>query len=278
MQDYQPSDYWETLLAGRFDLSGVGHPEFPPAFNRALYEQMLRCVSSMIAAHAVRVRDAAVLEIGPGTGFWVKLWDDMGAGSVTGVDLTVTAVERLRERFPDHAFHVADVGSDEARVSGAYDLVSAMSVLLHIVDDGRFRVALANIASMLERDGAALLMEPLVVHRWWGPPFDSTANSRARTIGQWRAALDEAGLELVDHRPVTALLSNVCDTRRRVVWRAHQVYWGVVRIALVRAPKVTGPVTAVLVRVDRWLVDRGISPSAKVMLVRHASPTGERDR
>ncbi len=270
MSDYQPDRYWESLLGEKFDLSGVGHPEFPESFNRALYQQMLRSVSAMVTAHGVRVADADVLEIGPGTGFWVQLWDELGADSVTGVDITVTAVDHLAARFPRHRFVVGDLGDAGAGEFGTFDLVSAMSVLLHIVDDSRFRTALTNIAAMVSSDGVVLLMEPLVLHRWWGPPFGPTANSRARTVEEWHRALGEADLELVDQRPVTALLANVCDTRHRGTWRLHQAYWGLLRVLLARAPALSRPVTSVLSAVDQALVARGVAPSAKIMLVRRA--------
>ena len=246
----------------------MGHPEFPEDFNQALYHQMLRSVSDLLAAHQVEVAGGDVLEIGPGTGFWVHLWDQLGAASVTGVDITLTAVEHLAQRFPQHTFVVADVGDEQAHNFGVFDLVSAMSVLLHIVDDNRFRSALANIAAMLKPSGQVVLMEPLVVHRWWGPDFGPTANSRARTIEQWRSELVEVGLELVDHRPVTALLANVCDTRYRTTWRMHQAYWGMLRAVLARLPWLGPAVTTALGKADRALVARGAAPSAKVMLVR----------
>jgi SAM-dependent methyltransferase len=195
---------------------------------------------------------------------------------VTGLDISPTAVDQLSARFSQHRFLVGDLGSGTSPVQGAFDLISAMSVLLHIVDDARFRRALRTMAELLNEGGSILLMEPLVLHRWWGRPFDETSNSKARGVDEWRRVLMEAGLELVDHVPVTALLANVCDTRSMVTWKAHQVYWGALRIIMSRLPTaVVRPLSTVLGRLDRVLVARGAAPSAKVMLVRRrpATPT-----
>jgi SAM-dependent methyltransferase len=268
VSEYRPADYWETLLSSQYDLSGVAYPDFPVAFNRALYEQMRRAVTGLVAEGGIDLRGADVLEIGPGTGFWVDLWQEFGAASVTGLDITDTAVAQLSGRFPDQQFRTGDV-SDEGLDLGRFDVVSAQSVLLHIVDEGPLATALRNIATMLKPDGSFLLMEPLVEHAWWGPPVTATSNSRARTVAQWRAALAGVGLELVTYRPVTALLANVCDTRHRATWRLHMTYWWLVRRWLTRVPRLAPATLRLLVALDGLLLRLGVAPSAKVMLVRH---------
>jgi SAM-dependent methyltransferase len=228
---------------------------------------MRRAVSELVKTGGVDLRGAEVLEIGPGTGFWVDLWQESGA-SVTGLDITDTAVARLGQRFPDQRFRTGDVSEDGLDL-GRFDVVSAQSVLLHIVDESRLETALANVARMLLPGGALLLMEPLVEHAWWGPPVTATSNSRARTVQQWRIALAGAGLELVTYRPVTALLANVCDTRHRATWRLHMAYWWLVRRWLTRVPRLAPATLRALVVLDGLLLRLGIAPSAKVMLVRH---------
>lgn len=267
---YHPDQYWQGLLDERYDFSGVGHPEFPPAFNRVLYHQMRLAVLAAIVEHGIDVEDVDVLEIGPGTGYWVDLWDELGARSVHGLDLAVSAVDRLRAAYPRHRFQEGDLGSPHLPIDGSFDLISAMSVLLHIVDERRFQTALTHIASRLRPGGTVLLMEPLVLHRWWGPPVDASSNSRARTLAEWNEALASAGLVLVGHRPVTALLANVCDTRHRLGWWLHQVYWGALRVFLNRLPRLSGPVGRRLRVLDGLIMRFGLAPSAKVMIIRRA--------
>jgi hypothetical protein len=43
-----------------------------------------------------------------------------------------------------------------------------MSVLLHIVDDSRWRRALRNVATVLAPGGHLVVIDPVVVHGWWG--------------------------------------------------------------------------------------------------------------
>lgn len=269
MANYRPAQYWESLLSRQYDLAGVGYPDLPVEFNAALYAQMLRSVRRLITRHGVRIAGADVLEIGPGTGFWIDEWTRARAASVTGVDITASAVQHLAQRFPTQTFLQADVGDESFDVPGTFDVVSVMSVLLHIVDDHGFERALANIAARLRPGGVFLLMEPLVVKSYYGAPFTAESNSKARTIGEWRAALGTAGLVLVDQQPVTALLANVCDTKRQWGFRLHEQYWYRLTRFVQKRPAAAGPLSRALGQLDRAMLGAGIAPSAKVMLVRH---------
>jgi SAM-dependent methyltransferase len=49
-------------------------------------------------------RTARVLDVGSGTGFYIRRWLELGVGSITGCDLTESAVDRLRSRDAVHHF------------------------------------------------------------------------------------------------------------------------------------------------------------------------------
>jgi len=91
-------DYWEERLRGDYSLGGVGYQGLGETFNRWGYRArrrvFLRLMRPLIAP------GARVLDIGSGTGFYLGLWRELGAGSVTGSDLTAVAVERLAARQP----------------------------------------------------------------------------------------------------------------------------------------------------------------------------------
>src|SRR5829696_5730512 len=76
-----------------------------------------------------------VLDVGSGTGFYIDRWHELGVSSVTGADLTETAVEQLRRRYPADRFVRFDVTEEGAPLEpGSFELVSAMDVLFHVVE------------------------------------------------------------------------------------------------------------------------------------------------
>lgn len=268
MSPYVPTDYWESLLGTEFSERAVAYPNLPVSLNRAMYRSMVAAVDG--AARRLPATPRSVLDIGSGTGVWIDFWRRRGVVDIVGVDLTEAAVTGLRRRFADVEFVRADVTDlDPGR---RFDLVSAISVLLHITDDGSFREALRRLGAALAPGGAMIVVDAVIVRRWWGEPFGSDSNSRARSLQEWETALAAAGLRIADLRPATCLLSNVIDTRRRRAFGVLWFYWGLLG-RLTHGSERRGALAGWLLGgVDRLLcriVRPG--PSAKVMVI---VPTG----
>jgi SAM-dependent methyltransferase len=271
---YEPTKYWSTLLGEKYDDTGVAYPALSHSFNRAFHLALTRATLRTLNRHGLLERSPSrVLDVGSGSGVWIRFWTELGAREIVGLDLTEVAVERLRMRHPKATFAQADVGDTSLPVEGVFDLVSVMSVLLHIVDDSRWRRALCNLADVLSPDGHLVVIDPVVVHRWWGRPFGSSSNSRARHLREWRSALAEVGLELVDIGPGTVLLGNPVDGRSRWTFAAMSRYWDVVERGIGRHERIGAVAAALLGAADavlRPLMRTG--PSTKVMLVRRLPP------
>ena len=269
MPRYDPNAYWQELLEGEFSEAGVGYPELARSVNRAMYRTAFHAVTSALKAARIASPPRRVLDIGSGTGLWIDYWQRRGASEITGVDLTAASVERLRRRWPAHDFLQADVGEVGAKFPQDRDVVSAMSVLLHIVDDDRFRQAFSNLAAALRPGGALVLVEPAVVHRWWGPPFGEEASSKARPLADYRTALEGAGLELQVVRPATVLLANVIDTRWAATFHILNIYWSRLVRTVGTNERLGAAAGAVLGGADLLAIHAmRTGPSAKVLVAR----------
>jgi SAM-dependent methyltransferase len=275
MSRYEPRTYWEDLLAREYNLRGVSYPELPESFNARFYR-----VSKAAARRALRRAGFAasqpperVLDVGAGTGAWIDFWSRLGAREIVGVDLTETAVTRLSAHYPQHRFVRADISGADLPVDPPFDAASVMSVLLHIPDERGFERAVSNVASVLRPGGVAVVMDPIVVHRWWGMPFTDASNSRVRSLDEWRRVFDAAELDIVALEPVTWLFANPIDTRHRATFRLLSAYWRAMS-RLVSSRERTG--TAVLTAVaalDAALVRLGnAGPSTKCLVGRRRRP------
>jgi SAM-dependent methyltransferase len=255
---YHPSAYWEQLLASDFTLGGVSHPYLPAFFNRLLYRALERSMRAAVGRR--ELAGCEVLDVGSGTGFWLEFWRDLGVRRLVGIDLTETSVRRLSERFSDVELHRLDIGEDDVAALGTFDLVSVVNVLLHVTDERRFEGALENLGRLLRPGGLLLVIDPVVVHRGWGPAGDERSNSAPRTVGAWKAAAQRVGLELSWVRPVTVLLDAPVDTRTRSGYRLLSAYWRL----LCRGVNQPAPVGPALARVV----------STVDTLLAHVVPTG----
>jgi SAM-dependent methyltransferase len=268
MSTYVAPEYWEETLAEAYDESGVGYPNLARSFNRARYVAELRGVTEALEAVGVTRADR-VLDVGSGTGIWIDFWQRRGAREVSGLDLTEKAVERLRARYPDASFAQADVAEPATTLPSDCDAVSVMSVLTHVTDDARFEQALRNIAAAVRPGGVLVMVEPAVVHRWWGPPFGPEAHSKSRPLDAYRQVLAQCGMDLVHIRPLTCLLANPVDTSRRSSFRLLNAYWTAIALVVGRRERVGRAAGALLGALDRVAV-RAVSngPSAKIVVAR----------
>jgi SAM-dependent methyltransferase len=268
---YQADRYWTELHDRGFDESTVGYPGIARSLNAGMYRAFLRAAGRTIDAAGLRARDARVLDVGSGTGIWIDFWERRGASEICGADLAQSSVDRLAVRWPHHRFVQVDIGDAAADLPGDNDIVSAMSILLHIVDDARFERAIANLGGALRAGGALITIEPAVVHRWWGPPFGPEANSKARPIRAYREALARAGLELELVRPATVLLANVVDTRSELTFRLLERYWWLLTQGVGPRERAGTLAAAALEPVDAAAtILARTGPSAKVLLARKA--------
>ena len=267
---YDPSQYWSRLVDGEATLRSVAYPALAESFNMCLYSAMRTAtISALRASGRKDLVGAGVLDIGSGTGVWTALWRELGARRVVGLDLSPAAVARLRELQPGVEFHQGDISEAAPDHDNSFDLVSAMSVLLHITDDSRFERAIANLAHLLSPRGAALIMDPVVMHEWWGPPFDETSNSKARKLDVWTEVLGRHGLEVTTVIPVTFLLANPVDTKHRTTFRVLSWYWTSLMLGVGRRERVGSFVGDALYWVDKLLLRVATGgPSTKMLVVR----------
>lgn len=133
-----------------------------------------------------------------------------------GVEISPTMAAHLRSKYAgDSAVTILEADSAEPEFSaGQFDIVSAIGVMFHIVDDARWLAALANLAKALKPDGLLLVggdfgneTRNVQFHRT--DRFESWAehdaaedqtlvNKRVRSLAAWSEAAADCGLVIAD--------------------------------------------------------------------------------
>lgn len=158
---YDPASYWNDRLARHDGFAAVGDRTLGEAYNRWMYRVREVQVRRAVAWTGLTLPDARILELAPGIGFYIGLWDRLGVRQVTALDISAAAVDRLRERYPRYRFVRGDAGACPAAVDGTYDLVTAIDVLYHISEDSAWERALVNVAGWVRPGGYFLFTDSL---------------------------------------------------------------------------------------------------------------------
>ena len=272
---YDPDSYWERLHH-RGDLSTVGQSGMSPELNAWLYRALEANLRRFLRRHAVdRPLPQAVFDVGTGIGYWVRFWRSLGIARVDGCDLVPTAVvaagKAALEVGAEGDYVVANLATPGALPGRKYGLVSCFNVLLHLVDDAAFSIALENVAGLVADGGYLVLAEPILYDSSFERPRDPSRASRARPVAAYRDGLVAAGLELVALEPATVLANNPMEARSVRMLGYYERWWRFVKRRDRARSRWIGPLVAGL---DRLAIRTGQAPTTKFALFRRPPARG----
>jgi len=224
------SSYYRATASGRVrdsvTIGTVTEPESRFHYN-ACENTIIRCLAKLfpVSGQAPNVwrfaqerRAWQVLDVGSGTGHWVDFYLEVYlARAVTAVEFVPQMADYLRTKYAGRAevtVLAADL-ADDGLPQREFDLVSAIGVMFHIVDDGRWRQAVARLLAALKPGGLLLIggdfgakTRDVQFHRvdqfesWQehdaSGAASSLVNKRVRSLADWSALVAELGAEIVD--------------------------------------------------------------------------------
>jgi SAM-dependent methyltransferase len=118
------------------------------------YEQTLKVLEDAIVKLRKSRTEVKILDVGCSGGFFTHLLRDLG-GSITGIDLSETAIQRARAKYNDITFQVGTV-FDPALASGAYDIIICLEVIYY-VNPAEQNAFLAVVKRLLTENGVLLI-------------------------------------------------------------------------------------------------------------------------
>lgn len=233
--------YWQGLIRGDSAdaLDEVGHTDMGRSFNRRAYRLRRRAVDHAIRASGGLQRNGKVFDGGFGVGFYLTLWEGMGA-VVTGADLSPTAVGNVRSRFPACDLRVGDLTrlndwGDWRNLTGSFDVVTAIDVLYHIVEDRGAVIALGNLAALVRPGGVLIFTEKFPEHH---EPLNEHAHVTRRPLHWFVDAVQDQDLVVERVAPVFWCMDPALPyTDRSIGDRAARALWVAIRATTKYLPR-----------------------------------------
>ena len=212
--------YWEQRLSKNFNDKGVGDIGLPESYNHYLYQIRKLVFKRAVSISALQTPDAKILDVGSGTGFYIKNWLALGAKQLEGSDITRVAVDNLRHRFPSVRFTQADIGDNNSQwQSDSFDCISTFDVLFHITDDTRYSSAINNIANILKPNGTFLYSDNLI-----RKPFNVN-HQVGRTEASILQNLNRAGFRIMARIPMFVLMNDPVRSESKLLKKSFSTIY-----------------------------------------------------
>jgi SAM-dependent methyltransferase len=168
---------------------GPGQSLLPTLYH---YNSVENVILAYLFNNGVEVVGRSVLDIGSGAGHWLEFYRLLGAERVVGVELSSVAARGLEKRF-ESVPNIAIRNSDAAALDFDcdFDIVNAIGVMFHIVDDTSFASAVRKLKAALKPGGLLIVGGAFGLLGNIDVQFDSEGrpNKRLRSRRYWRQLL-----------------------------------------------------------------------------------------
>jgi SAM-dependent methyltransferase len=181
--------YWrERHVKYNDDTRGVGNLGLDEKQNIEIYKAIDAYVEML--AKALKVKPVPrVLDLGCGIGMITGAFVRSGY-LYTGIDVSETATNIARSKFPECSFHVANIANLPLPVK--YDVILERTVFIHLTEDDYWRSAISEVKRLLAPGGVFILMDniPLVEGE-----LKNSKHVRFRTKAEYEAQFEAVGLK-----------------------------------------------------------------------------------
>ena len=209
---FDVKEYWEKRLSSCFSLEGVGCLGMSEHFNWYLYKLKNRVMNRTLKRLHLSTKNKTILDVGSGTGFWIDYYLKRGIKYIYGCDISNTAVRSLKTIYGkyDNVFiFEADFGSKSIPLDMKFDIVNAMDVAYHIVDNDDFNAFIDNISRCLRPKGYVFLTDTFPER----PRDKRYLHVKNRTLNEYNERMKRNGIRTIMVSPMYCFLHPPTDEK-----------------------------------------------------------------
>jgi cyclopropane fatty-acyl-phospholipid synthase-like methyltransferase len=193
---YEPASWWDNC----FYTNGIADARTISSRKSALtaayhYASVELILSRFFVNSGQDVEEKSVLDLGSGAGHWISWYLDLGAAECTAIELSHQAADRLHRVYQhDHrvtVHHGSLLDVLPSIPSNSIDIINAIGIMFHIVDDREWKHVLTGMAECLRPGGVLVIGGYFGIINNNNVQHDSTGafNKRLRSRASWHSCL-----------------------------------------------------------------------------------------
>ncbi|MCO6412055.1 MAG: class I SAM-dependent methyltransferase [Thiogranum sp.] len=195
-----PDRFFELYHERWFNEKDLISPGWTWAETKYHYNLVENGIIDLLQQHFPVIAGKSVLDVGAGTGHWIEFYSAyLEAAGITAVDFSRTCISELQTRYAGQSaikIQHADIARRNEQFTERFEIINAIGVMFHLVDDNQWEAAIGNLVNYLTNDGIAII----------GGDFgeetrESGVMRKYRSLRQWETTLEAFGarVEAVKH-------------------------------------------------------------------------------
>ena len=193
-----PGKFFDEVIHAEADAeSKLINQSWPLFWTRYHYNLVENGIMEIMIKYDLPVQGGNILDIGSGTGHWLDFYRTFfEPAQLWGIDFAQGPLDKLQKKFGSSVqLQRWDISAEiPAELSvNRFDLINAVGIVFHIVDDEKWRKAIDNLASLLKESGVLII----------GGDFGDTTQERGvmrktRSLKDWKALASSLSLNILE--------------------------------------------------------------------------------
>ena len=217
---YDPKVFWEKRLGKDFSLKGVGCAGFSYNYNKWVSKAAKESLNKLLKGS---LSGKKILDIGCGTGYYIDYYMGKGATDISGLDITEKSIVNLKKKYPHLKFFNADI-SKKIHLNRKYNIITAIAVLYHVVDDNKFENSVRNIRKLAKKGSLIIIQDGFL--KKYQPPKAGT-HCYFRDYEYYKKILKKNGIEIVRKVPTFYFLNTPFDISNSLMRKTALSLWNI---------------------------------------------------
>lgn len=165
-KQYNPSDFFNSMYSStkndEFSDGVTINPVYNPLFAKFHYNAVENSIIKVLVdINYQPPKPLHVLDIGSGAGHWIDFYKKLlKPDTITSIDISNVVVDNLTQKYcQDDSIKIikGDISENDSILNNKFDIINAIGVIFHIVDDQHWQQAIKNLARHLNHQGVILI-------------------------------------------------------------------------------------------------------------------------